>query len=561
MGKERRHFRRYKKHSEFKLSIKGKPFNAETFDYSLTGIGAIVENSPPIKEGDIIDLNIASPIVKTNGKVVWIKRTGAGLKIGIDIERLKGNLGDYEFADTLTGLQRTIKTGILEVVSNAISKRIYIKNGDMIFAASNQDEDRLGDVLLKEGKLSQEQYNQSVDEIKRTKQRQGTILVRLGHLKPQELIRAVIHQVEEIIISLFSLRYGSFEFKEGPLPTDETITLKLSAADLIYRGIKKSNISAHMESNLPPMESILCFSTDPMKLFQNISLDKESKILLSYVNGRADINSIISASHLNKLEALKTIYALLSTGIIDAVREKTKEEEIQEVTAENIIEEPEVKIDAEIVNMIEEMHDKYKDLGYYGVLGVKPYATTSEIKSAYYAVAKRFHPDRHFYLSSENLKGKLTAIFAYVTEAYTTLAVAEKRKQYDRQLSHRAGPTLSNEELAAERFAEGKIELAKSNVAQAMELFGQAAYLNNSTAKYHYHYGLALIRLNRLKEASRAVERALKIEPSNPDYLAEAGHIYLKLKLSGRAESNFEAALKISPSHKRAAEGMESLAK
>ncbi|TAL25790.1 MAG: DUF4388 domain-containing protein, partial [Nitrospirae bacterium] len=346
MGEERRHFRRYKKHSEFKLSIKGKSFKAETVDYSLTGIGAIVEDSPPIKEGDIIDLNIAAPIVKTNGKVVWIKRTNSGLKIGVDIEQLKGNLGDYEFADTLTGLQRTIKTGILEVVSGAIVKKIYIKNGDMIFAASNQDEDRLGDVLLKEGKITQEQYNQSVDEIKKTKQRQGTILVRLGHLKPQELIRAVIHQVEEIIISLFGLEHGSFEFKEAPLPTDETITLKLGAADLIYRGIKRSNMVAQMESNLPPMDSILCFSADPMKLFQHITLDEKGKIILSYVDGKAAINNIIAASNLDKSEALKTIYALLNTGIIDVLEERAGEETVQEVSADEVIEKPEAKMDA-----------------------------------------------------------------------------------------------------------------------------------------------------------------------------------------------------------------------
>lgn len=31
------------------------------------------------------------------------------------------------------------------------------------------------------------------------------------------------------------------------------------------------------------------------------------------------------------------------------------------------------------------------------------------------------------------------------------------------------------------------------------------------------YYGLALNSLNRFKEAARAIERALKIEPSNPD--------------------------------------------
>lgn len=554
---EKRHFRRYRKRSEFSLLIKDKPFKAKILDYSLTGIGAMVEDSPPIKEGDVITLNITVPPIRSEGKIVWTKRTKSGLKIGISSNGdINGNLEDYALADTLTGFQRTNGTGILEVVSGAICKRIYIKNGDMIFAASNRDEDRLGDVLLKEKKITKEQYDQSVEEMKRTKQRQGTALVRLGHLKPQELAAAVTHQIEEIIESLFSLRNGSFEFKKGPLPTDEIITLKLSAANLIYRGVKRNNILNDIIGNLPPMDSILRFSTDPLKLFQNISLDSDGKTILSYIDGKPAINHIVFASNLDRLSALKTIYALLSTGIIEAIE---GEEEVQEVMAEDIIEEPEVKVDTEVVNMINEMYSKYKDLGYYGVLGIKQYTTTAEIKSAYYDAAKRFHPDRHFYLTSDALKGKLSEIFAYITKAYTTLSSSEKRRQYDRRLSHRTAPTLSNEELAAERFAEGKIELAKSNIAQAMELFGQAAYLNSSTAKYHYHYGLALIKLNRLKEASRAIERALKIEPSNPDYLAENGDVYSKLNLSGRAKSNFEATLKISPSHKRATEGVKNL--
>jgi len=558
--KDRRHFRRYKKHSEFNLLLKGKPYKAEIINYSLNGIGAVIEDTPPIKEGDVIDLNIASPPIKADGKVIWRRKVNSGLKIGIkNIGDLKGDIKDYELADILTGLQRTNKTGILEVVSGAICKRIYIKDGDMIFAASNQDKDRLGDILLKEGKINKIQYDHSVEEMKRINQRQGTAFVRLGYLKPQELIWAVTHQVEEIIISLFNMRDGSFEFKEGPLPTDEAITLKLSAANLIYRGIKRINILKDIVSNLPATDSILCFSSDPLKLFQNINLDAEGKTILSYVDGKTTMNNIISASNLDKFNVLRTIYALLSTGIIEIVEERVKEEEIQEVTPEDIIEETEIKVDAEVVNTIEEMYSKYKDLGYYGVLGVKQYTTVAEIKSAYYDAAKRFHPDRHFYLSSDDLKGKLSDIFAYITEAYTTLSNSEKRRQYDRQIANRPEPTLSNKEIAEARFEEGKIEFAKYNTTQALELFGQAAYLNSSVAKYHYFYGLALNKLGRLKEAAKAIQRTLKIEPSNPDYLAEAGHIYLKVGFPGRAKSAFKAALKISPLHKRATEGMANL--
>ncbi len=555
---EKRHFRRYKKRSNFDLLINGRAFKAETVDYSLTGIQAIVENVPALKEGTILGININSPSINADVKVIWAKRANSGLKIGLgNIGDMKGNLADYALADILIGLQRSNKTGILEVRSGEIIKKVYIKNGDMIFAASNQDEDRLGDILLKERRINRDQYEQSVEEMKRTKQRQGAALVRLGYLKPQELVRAVQHQVEEIIISLFALGDGSFEFKEAPLPTEEIITLKLSAANLIYMGIKRINILNDILSNLPAMDSILCFSSDPLKLFQNISLDMQGKTILSYIDGKTALNYIAFASNFDRLTALKTIYALLSTGIIEVVEERTKEEEVQEVTAGDIIDKAEVKVDAEIINMIEDMYSKHKDRGYYGVLGIKQYAAPADIKSAYYNAAKRFHPDRHFYLCSEDLKGKLSDIFAYITEAYTTLSHPEKRREYDRRLSSaKPAAPLTNEELAKIKFADGKIEFAKSNLTEALHLFGQAAYLNNSTAKYHYYYGVVLSKLNRLKEAGRAIERALTIEPSNPDYLAEAGHIYLKLEFRSRAKSSFEKALKLSPSHVRAKEGM-----
>jgi uncharacterized protein HemY len=69
--------------------------------------------------------------------------------------------------------------------------------------------------------------------------------------------------------------------------------------------------------------------------------------------------------------------------------------------------------------------------------------------------------------------------------------------------------------------------------------------------------GLALVKEKRYREAERALREALKHDPFNPDYLAELGHIYLKLDLFLRAKSSFETALKYNPSHEKAASGLQ----
>lgn len=565
-SKEKRSFRRYFKASDFNLKINNKSFKAKITDYSLDGLGAVVEDSPPIKKGDVVDLTINEPEIKIDGEIVWAKRDQWGLRIGVrNIGELKGLIKDFGLADTLIGLQRTQKTGIFTIKSGTIVKKIYVRNGDIIFSSSNQDEDRLGDVLFKEGRITKEQYDISVIEMEKSKQRHGAELVRLGYLKPQELVTAVRHQAEEIIESLFNLEDGSFAFEEMPFSTEEVITLKLSAANLIYSGIKKIKDIQRIESELPGMDSILCFSADPFNLFQDVRLDYSGKKIISCIDGKTTINDILSITQLDRFDALKAIYALL---IVRMIEEKSSDEpfaEMPEALIKEIFEE-ENEIDARqkmkpetdpmIRNMIEDMHRKYDGLGYYGVLGVKDYATIGEIKSAYYKVAKQFHPDMHFHLADDSLKGKLSDIFSYIYDAYATLSNPERKKEYDRMISLKPARLTSNQDRAKALFNEGKAELKRNKYPEAELLFGQATYFDGTISEYHYYYGITLMKQDKFKLSEKALERALKLEPSNADYLAELGFVFLKLGFPTRARVFFEKALKISPDNVRAYEGM-----
>lgn len=541
------------------LKFNDKHFKAKMLDYSLSGIGAVVEDTLQLKKGDVVDLIIKDPEITTIGGVIWSRSDQSGFKIGIEnIGTLAGLLKDFRLVDTLIGLQRTQKTGMLTVESGNIVKRVYIKNGDMIFSASNQEEDRLGDLLLKEGKINMEQYDHSVSEMKKSKQRQGTVLVKLGYLKPQELAALVKHQVEEIILSLFTMEEGKFLFEEMPLPTEEVITLKLSAANLIYYGIKRINSLRHIKNELPSLDSVLCFSSDPLDLFQDIRLDDSGQKVISVVDGKTSMKEIIAISQLDNFEALKAIYALLNTRMIDIDAQCKTHFGIPEEVIEEISEVKKEKKDASLLkDEIEEMHKRYEDLGYYGVLGVKRYASIHEIKSAYYKAAKKYHPDMHFHLNDDILKDKLNDIFTYVYEAYAILSNAKKRKEYDDSITLRPAKLVSNSDKARELFEEGKLHLRRNKNADAELFFSQAAYFDGTIAEYHYYYGLTLMRLNKFHLAEKAINRALKYEPQNPNYLAELGHVYLALNFPVKAKSVFQKALIISPDHARACEGIK----
>lgn len=75
---------------------------------------------------------------------------------------------------------------------------------------------------------------------------------------------------------------------------------------------------------------------------------------------------------------------------------------------------------------------------HYEALSVASTADQAEIRRAYLAAARKWHPDRHLDLSATE-GAKAESAMRRVNEAWKVLGTAESRKVYDRQLAGSAG--------------------------------------------------------------------------------------------------------------------------
>lgn len=172
-----------------------------------------------------------------------------------------GSLKRFSLSQILNFFKNQQKTGVLTFENRNVKKSIYIKNGDAVFASSNQDEDRLGEMLIRAGKITPEQYDKSAKLLNQSGKRQGTILLELGYLTPKKLFQEVKNQIKEIIVSLFLWEDGTFSFKES-LPSSEIITLTISMEKLIREGIKIKERKEKEDEGL--------FIQEVTELFKNI---------------------------------------------------------------------------------------------------------------------------------------------------------------------------------------------------------------------------------------------------------------------------------------------------
>ncbi len=314
--KNNRKFKRYNSNSACEVTFPSVTYKGKVIDYS-DGASVVIADAPDVVRGTEINVRIPDQGVEFKGEVVWTNRVADHLQAGIRrVESLKGSLGNFRLIDILIGAYRSKTTGILQVQSRSIVKKICIASGEIFFAASNDEDEHLGEYLLTRGNITLAELENATDRMMKSQQKLGETLVECGCLTPQELVQEVQNHVEDIIISLFSLEEGEFELKEGSIILDDSITLQSSTPNLIYHGIKKIRSYSFIKKLCPSTKDILNISLNPMMIVRSLELDNNDKKILSHINGLYPLERILALSPASNFTTLKTICALMIIGLI-----------------------------------------------------------------------------------------------------------------------------------------------------------------------------------------------------------------------------------------------------
>jgi hypothetical protein len=164
---------------------------------------------------------------------------GSGLPAELPSEAsVVGDLASLTPQEVFAWLERTGKSGLAHFTHQGDVKSVWLHRGEVVFAASNQMVDRLGECLLRAGVLNLEQLREA-ERCFAPPMRFGKVLVERGFLTPRELWNGVKYQVEEIVRSLLLYRAGRFAFYEGEMQPDNVVRLALPTRRLVAEGVQR----------------------------------------------------------------------------------------------------------------------------------------------------------------------------------------------------------------------------------------------------------------------------------------------------------------------------------
>jgi hypothetical protein len=229
-----------------------------------------------------------------------------------------GDLSQAALPEVLHTIDRFGVPGVIEAEQGSIKKRVFIKEGNVVHAASSDREDSLGRYLESSGVLGPTQYDLIMRDRSSSKKRLGVLLAEQGILSPAEVNRAIRKQIESIVWSLFYWMEGSITFSIGEFRAGDDIRIQLPMRQVILQGIKRAPNAKAMVGRLGRKETVFepCYR---MEELIELAIDADDFRLLKLVDGQRSLYEVCTQGPHSAGDNGKVLYAFQVLQVIRRV--------------------------------------------------------------------------------------------------------------------------------------------------------------------------------------------------------------------------------------------------
>ncbi len=412
------------------------------------------------------------------------------------------------------------KTGRLSFKRGETEKHFFFIKGKPLQAKTNVKSERLGEILFKLQKIQEQTFSHIEDYIQ-PDQPLGQSLKHGGIIKEADLREALVFQIRESLLETFSYFDGEISFQEKDFwaPPEELPTVDVP--EIIDYGLRRMKYNSAIEK----------FFRGQQVALKNIRyayfLTEEEKNLLEKFSTSQTIDQMAVPDGFSKEEFYQCLYLYYCLDMIDLTTSNSSfrfRKDDHEIESKRKLELDELEARIE---ELKELKSQLKNRNYYELLGVSRAASLEEIKTAYFNLARKYHPDR--FNSSLNDYSLVNEVFNALNNAYRNLIDPEKRKRYDQQLSAAAQESPDDAGRKAEvKYRQGRTLYNQGMYEEAVIFLEEAIRLKRAKADYYLLLAMAESKLPVYKKkAEEDFLRAIEMEPWNAEGYLGLGLLYL----------------------------------
>jgi hypothetical protein len=200
-------------------------------------------------------------------------------------------------ADEIARVRNERWSGVLALSQGEVSKGLYFVEGEIAFAASTVEEDRLGACLFRVGRLSESQFRAAMREVEASGFPLGYVLVESRVLSREELSGALSAQVERIVLSVLRWTSGSLrrEPMDRPIPADQA--LEFSTNRLLLLGMRLFPDAERLERALGDFSRRLRRVSPTPFDYEQVESSPAERAALALCSRGASIEELLTLPH------------------------------------------------------------------------------------------------------------------------------------------------------------------------------------------------------------------------------------------------------------------------
>jgi len=245
---------------------------------------------------------------------------------------LEGNLTSFPLPRIFYFLKSSQKTGVLSIAHKGAKKIISFEMGDPKFVISNIIEECLGQIFISKGRITQEQCNESLQLMKKSKKKQGEILIKMGILEPYEIDEALKAQARERIIGLFSWQEGNYKFSPKMSLRKDLIPIDIEIPQIVLLGVRRYYALDYLRPFLDKwLDYVPSLDESPLFKMEEFKFATwEAKIFRNF-DGTNTLREIINKKIARELDVYHIVFILASLNVLkfkDPLADKKVQEEI-----------------------------------------------------------------------------------------------------------------------------------------------------------------------------------------------------------------------------------------
>ncbi len=392
-------------------------------------------------------LSVSSLTSEEHGSVLFPQGDGARKELiekNIELP-IAGILKDKPFWWVISVAMESRFSGVISVLRNRVERQFYFDRGELMVVNSNAREDRLVELLFREGRISETQYQSASSTVAASGRRAGVIMVEKGIISSRELFPVVRYHYETMFYDTLKWMDGEWKALFSPYDLKERIVLDVPVHSLILEAFR-SVVPSEYVGSIVDSSMVLRRGIVSEDFLDSLPLTPLEREFIEWCDGRKSLSWL--AAHLNidpadlrslaaGLVVLKVIQSVSGIGDSVSVSSGHDVSEAAEMAmpADSVMaappqDAPPPQVIFADASFLEDKLAQVYGGSYFDIAEVSPEASPFEIKQSLQRLKNIYSPEKFRSKGASELMVKINMIEEILLETEEVLMDDEIREHY-----------------------------------------------------------------------------------------------------------------------------------